>query len=57
LTNAIDKHFQGVIWQRCQVHLMRDVLVDGMKDTFASKTKEDAKIRFRELIRDGRKSG
>ncbi|TMQ74777.1 hypothetical protein ACCUM_3122 [Candidatus Accumulibacter phosphatis] len=23
LTQAIVKHFQGVTWQRCQVHLMR----------------------------------
>jgi len=59
LTNAIDKHFQGAIWQRCQVHLMRNVLgaaskryrtilADGMKDIFASKA-EEARIKFREL--------
>ena len=26
LTQAITKHFQGATWQRCQVHLMRNIL-------------------------------
>src|SRR5690606_16909202 len=26
LVNAIRRHFQGASWQRCQVHLMRNVL-------------------------------
>ncbi len=26
LTQAVAKHFQGVTWQRCQVHLMRNLL-------------------------------
>ena len=26
LTQAITKHFQGASWQRCQVHLMRNLL-------------------------------
>ena len=26
LTEAIAKHFQGATWQRCQVHLMRNIL-------------------------------
>jgi len=26
LTQAVVKHFQGVTWQRCQVHLMRNIL-------------------------------
>ena len=26
ITKAVDKHFQGAAWQRCQVHLMRNVL-------------------------------
>lgn len=26
LTQAIAKHFQGATWQRCQVHLMRNLL-------------------------------
>ena len=26
LTQAVGKHFQGATWQRCQVHLMRNIL-------------------------------
>lgn len=26
LVNAIQKHFQGIIWQRCQTHFMRNIL-------------------------------
>ena len=26
LVNAAKKHFQGAVWQRCQVHLMRNIL-------------------------------
>ena len=26
LVNAIGKHFQGVVWQRCQVHVARNAL-------------------------------
>ena len=26
LRSAIDRHFQGVLWQRCQVHFIRNVL-------------------------------
>jgi len=26
ITKAMDKHFQGATWQRCQVHLMRNLL-------------------------------
>jgi transposase-like protein len=26
LTNAVSKHFQGAVWQRCQVHFARNVL-------------------------------
>jgi putative transposase len=26
LRNAIDRHFQGVVWQRCQVHFIRNIL-------------------------------
>src|SRR5690606_4635483 len=26
LVNAIQRHFQGVAWQRCQVHIARDAL-------------------------------
>lgn len=60
LTAAIDKQFQGVIWQRCQVHLARNVMgaaskryraiiADRMKEIFASKTKDEARAKFREF--------
>src|SRR5690606_17018751 len=26
LVNAVKRHFQGVMWQRCQVHFMRNIL-------------------------------
>jgi len=26
ITKAVDKHFQGATWQRCQVHMMRNLL-------------------------------
>jgi len=26
LTNAVSKHFQGAVWQRCQVHFARNIL-------------------------------
>lgn len=53
LTNALDKHFQGVPWQRCQVHFMRNLLMHLgrsnagiymglLQDVFAARTKEEA---------------
>ncbi len=26
MRRAIDRHFQGVLWQRCQVHFVRNIL-------------------------------
>src|SRR5690606_33948711 len=26
LVNAVKRHFQGVMWQHCQVHFMRNIL-------------------------------
>jgi len=60
LKAAAKKHFQGSIWQRCQVHLMRNVwakaskkhreaLTAGMRRIFASASKEDARDAFRKL--------
>jgi putative transposase len=57
LRGAIAKHFQGVMWQRCQVHFMRNFIgklsqsekaegVGLLKDVFAASTKEEAKIRM-----------
>jgi putative transposase len=53
LKSAIEKRFQGVVWQRCQVHFMRNFLsklskqiqpeaVRLLKSVFASETKEEA---------------
>jgi len=63
LKAAARKHFQGAIWQRCQVHLMRNVwakaskkhreaLTAGMRRIFASASKEDARDAFRKLATD-----
>ncbi len=61
LTNALDKHFQGVPWQRCQVHFMRNLLthlgrssagiyMSLLQDVFATRTKEEAQERGKVLI-------
>jgi len=31
LVKAVQKHFQGVAWQRCQVHVARNALGKVMK--------------------------
>ena len=60
LRNAISKHFQGTLWQRCQVHYMRNFLsklakseqAEGMrllKDVFAAHSKDEAKTRLKGL--------
>jgi putative transposase len=54
LTNALEKYFQGVPWQRCQVHFMRNLLthlgkanssvyMGLLQDVFASRTQEEAR--------------
>jgi len=63
LKAAAARHFQGAIWQRCQVHLMRNVwakankryreaLIAGMRRIFGSACKEDARTAFRRLVDD-----
>lgn len=53
LKRAIEKRFQGVVWQRCQVHFMRNFLsklskqiqseaISLLKSVFASETKDQA---------------
>jgi len=60
LKKAIARYFQGAVWQRCQVHLVRNVLgaasnryrgmlAAGMKRIFASDNREEARARFRQL--------
>jgi transposase-like protein len=57
LRGAIAKHFQGVTWQRCQVHFMRNFMgklsqaekgegIGLLKEVFAATTKEEAKNRL-----------
>lgn len=57
LRGAIDKHFQEIIWQRCQVHFMRNFIgklsqseksegIGLLKEVFAAPTKEEAKSRL-----------
>lgn len=58
LRNAIAKNFQEVLWQRCQVHYMRNFLgklakseqkggIRLLKDVFAAGSKEEAKGRLK----------
>jgi putative transposase len=61
LRKAIGVHFQGVLWQRCQVHFMRNFLgsfskteqskwVQLLKDVFMAPELEQAKSRAKELV-------
>ncbi|HKI62350.1 MAG TPA: IS256 family transposase [Mariprofundaceae bacterium] len=60
LKKAAARNFQGATWQRCQVHLMRNVLgsasnryrgilAAGMKRIFGSEDRAEARTRFRQL--------
>lgn len=60
LVNAAQRCFQGAIWQRCQVHFMRNVLShtsakhkqemgEGLKRIFNSDNGKEARQRFDEL--------
>lgn len=62
LVQAARRCFQGAIWQRCQVHFIRNVLShtaskhkkemgDGLRKIFAADTPEEARQRFDELAR------
>ena len=69
LTNALEKYFQGVPWQRCQVHFMRNLLthlgkanssvyMGLLQDVFASRTMEEAQKRgeiLAERLRENKK--
>lgn len=61
LTNAISKHFQGAIWQRCQVHFVRNVLghtprhlkdqvSKELKSMFRASDKETARRQLAEML-------
>jgi putative transposase len=61
LVNAIQKHFQGAAWQRCQVHFLRnargkvakkhqDALMSDLKAVYASPTLEWAQQAARGVV-------
>lgn len=61
LKKAAARHFQGATSQRCQVHLIRNVLgsasnryrgilAHGMKRIFAAEDRTEAQLRFRQLV-------
>jgi len=61
LTNAIARYFQGVVWQRCQVHFIRDILgktakkdrgkiAAYLKEITRSETVESARKRLCEAV-------
>ena len=71
LRGAIAKNFQDVLWQRCQVHFMRNFIgkltkseqkesIGLLKDVFAADTKEEAKVRLKKVedfLRKRKKEG
>ncbi len=61
LVNALQRHFQGSMWQRCQVHFIRNFMtklsrrkaklyIPLLKDIFAATSREDAIIRKSKLL-------
>jgi transposase-like protein len=60
LRAAISRHFQGVSWQRCQVHFMRNFIgkltksnqkegIRLLKEVFAARDKDEVKERMKKL--------
>lgn len=63
LVKALGRYFQGSMWQRCQVHFIRNFIskmgrrdsrryLPLLKDIFASTSREDAIIRKRRLVEE-----
>jgi len=61
LVAAVRRYFQGAVWQRCQVHLVRNLLakvsrgdrpwvLEGWREVREAKTLEEARARLRELV-------
>ena len=61
LVKAAERYFQGAMWQRCQTHLMRNVLastptsqrgamVEHLRRLFRSETKQEARGVLSELV-------
>lgn len=60
LAGATERYFQGAMWQRCQTHLMRNVIgatpkaeraemVEQVRRLFRSETKQEARAVFQEM--------
>ncbi|MGI6543540.1 MAG: IS256 family transposase [Limnochordia bacterium] len=45
LVKAVQRHFQGVLWQRCQVHFMRNIL-----DNCPKRYQDELKTRLRPMF-------
>ncbi len=65
LGQAIDRYFQGVAWQRCQVHYLknatdkipakeRSMLRERLKDAWAAPDRQTAQSRLEQIIEDYR---
>ncbi|WP_074201872.1 IS256 family transposase [Sulfurivirga caldicuralii] len=63
LVNAIQRCFQGAIWQRCQVHFLRNVLThtparhktamtEGLKRIFRAQTAQEARQKAHALMEE-----
>lgn len=63
IVNALERHFQGVIWQRCQVHFIRNFMgkmggkdskkyLYKLQDIFAAPDLEDAHSRKARLVEE-----
>lgn len=63
LVNALNRHFQGVLWQRCEVHFIRNFIsklgrkesrkyVAQLQDIFAAPNVEEARSRKHHLVED-----
>ena len=61
MRKAIDSHFTGAAWQRCQVHFMRNFLAKlrkkdktwalaALRDVFNAPDKEQADLRLKQLV-------
>lgn len=60
LVKAAERYFQGAMWQRCQTHLMRNIIgaspkaeraamVEQVRRLFRSETKQEARAVFQEM--------
>jgi transposase-like protein len=63
LVNALGRHFHGASWQRCQVHLMRNLiskapkkrlgeLTAALKDVFSAPDRAEAERRLAAMVAD-----